>query len=287
MRVNTAGAGACFSVKVFPYEELPVVRFLFKTVLLSCALSVTGVSHADDAPKNLPVTLTLLSSSGVTGAVQAIAAEYEKISGVKLLIKAAPPRGADPQAIPNRLDRNEPADAVFTVGVALDRLIAQGQVDKRSRVDLGKSFIAVAVLEGAEKPDIDNMEAFRTTLINADSVAYSGSPSGAYLSHWLFPHMALDQSFKLKSKAVRDEQVGSVVSRGEAQLGVQQLSELVSVPGIDIVGLIPDKAQQMVLYSGGVLKNSPHPAEAKALLDYMGSEKGREAITQSGLKPMH
>lgn len=263
------------------------MRVLFKTVLLSCAVLVTGVSYADDASKNPPVTLSVLSSSGVMGAVQAIAPEYEKISGVKLLIQAAPPRGANPQAIPNRLDRNEPADAVLTGGVALDRLIAQGQVDKSSRVDLGKSFIAVAVLEGAEKPDIDSMEAFRTTLINADSVAYSGSSSGAYLSHWLFPHMALDQSFKLKSKAVRDEPVGNVVARGEAQLGVQQLSELMSVPGIDIVGLIPDKAQQMILYSGGVLKNSPHPAEAKALLDYMGSDKGREAITKSGLKPMH
>ncbi|WP_341520064.1 substrate-binding domain-containing protein [Pseudomonas sp. G.S.17] len=263
------------------------MRFLFKPVLLSCVLLSPGVSYADDAPQNTPVTLTLLSSSGVMGAVQAIAPEYEKTTGVKLAVKAAPPRGPSPQAIPNRLDRNEQADVVLTVGVVLDKLIAQGQVDKSTRVDLGKSFIAMAVLEGAVKPDIGSMKAFRQTLISADSVAYSGSSGGAYLSHWLFPHMALDQNFKLKSKAVPDEPVGNVVARGEAQLGVQQLSELISIPGIDIVGLIPDKAQQMILYSGGVLKNSSHPAEAMALLDYMESDKGREALEQSGLKPIH
>jgi len=261
------------------------VRFLFKPVLLSCVLLNAGVSHADVAPQD-PLTLTVLSSSGVTGAVQAVAPEYKKVSDVTLDVKAAPPRGPSPLAIPNRLDRNEDADVVLTEGVTMDRLIAQGRVEKSTRVDLGKSFIALAVTDGAVKPDIGSMEAFRETLLNACSVAYSGSSGGAYLSQWLFPHMALEPGFKLKSRAVADEAVGEVVARGEAQLGVQQLSKLIAVPGIDIVGLIPDKAQQMILYSGAVLKSSPHPIEAKALLDYMGSAKGRAAIEQSGLKPI-
>lgn len=83
------------------------------------------------------------------------------------------------------------------------------------------------------------------------------------------------------------EPVGNVVARGEAELGFQQLSVLKPVKGIDIVGLIPDNVQQMVLYSGAVVKNSAHPNQAKALLDYMASDKGRRAIELSGLKPMH
>lgn len=263
------------------------MRFLFRPFMLSCALLSTGVAHAAQAPGTSPVTLTVLSSNGFKGAIQAITPEYEKASGVKLNVTLAQASGTAAQAIPDRLEREEPADVVLTMGSSVDRLIARKYVDKNTRVDLGQSFIAMAVRKGAVQPDIGSMSAFRKTLLNADSVAYSDSASGVYLSHWLFPHMKLDQRFMLKGKVVPTEPVGDVVARGEAQLGFQQLSELTPIEGIDIVGLIPDKVQQMVLYSGVVVTNSAHPKEAKALLDYMGSEKGRDAIEHSGLKPMH
>jgi molybdate transport system substrate-binding protein len=167
----------------------------------------------------------------------------------------------------------------------MDRLVAQRRVDPASRVDLGQSLIAMAVRDGARKPRIDTVDALREALMNAESVAYANSPTGMYLSHWLFPRMALDQNFVLKSRAISAEPVGNAVARGDAQLGFQQLSELKAAPGIDIVGLIPDNVQQMVLYSGSVMKSSPHPMEAKMLLHYMTSSQGRAAIQESGLKP--
>ncbi len=262
------------------------MRLLFKPFVLSCALLSTGVIHAADAPKTLPVTLKVLSSSGFKGAILAIAPEYEKASGVKLQVTVAQASGPTPQAIDNRLDRKEEADVVLTLGSSLDTLTARNQVDPLTRVDLGKSFIAMAVRKGAAQPDIGSMKAFRETLLNAESVAYSDSASGLYLSHWLFPHMKLYPRFMLKGKVVSVEPVGDVVARGEAELGFQQLSGLTPIQGIDIVGLIPDNVQQMVLYSGAVVKNSAHPTEAKSLLDYMGSQKGHDAIQRSGLKPV-
>jgi len=232
------------------------------------------------------ITLTVLSSGGIMGTIREVAPAYEKATGVKLDITAAPSMGDTPQAIPNRLARNEPADVVLMVGSALDKLVASGQVAKDSRVDLGQSFIAMAVRQGAPKPDISNMDAFKQTLEKAQSVAYSDSASGVYLSRILFPRMQLDKSFMAKARMIPAEPVGAVVARGEAQLGFQQLSELKAVPGIDIVGLIPDQAQKMTLYSGAMVSKSQHPEAARALLQYLASKDAAKAIEDSGLKPV-
>ena len=231
-------------------------------------------------------TLTVLSSGGIMGAIRAVAPAYEKATGVKLDIAAAPSMGDTPQAIPNRLARHEPADVVLMVGSALDKLIADGQAVKDSRVDLGQSFIAMAVRQGAPKPDISTMAAFKQTLEDAQSVAYSDSASGVYLSRILFPRMQLGEAFKAKAHMIPAEPVGAVVARGEAQLGFQQLSELKPVQGIDIVGLIPDQAQKMTLYSGAVVSHSQHPDAARALLKYLASKDAAKAIEDSGLKPI-
>ncbi|MDR6676231.1 substrate-binding domain-containing protein [Pseudomonas oryzihabitans] len=233
-----------------------------------------------------PTTLTVLSSGGIMGAIRAVAPAYEKATGVKLDIAAAPSMGDTPQAIPNRLARHEPADVVLMVGSALDKLIADGQAVKDSRVDLGQSFIAMAVRQGAPKPDISTMAAFKQTLEDAQSVAYSDSASGVYLSRILFPRMQLGEAFKAKAHMIPAEPVGAVVARGEAQLGFQQLSELKPVKGIDIVGLIPDQAQKMTLYSGAVVSRSQHPDAARALLKYLASKDAAKAIEDSGLKPI-
>jgi molybdate transport system substrate-binding protein len=257
----------------------------FRPVLLTCLLLCNGLSHAADKPAEGPVTLRLLCSSGFFGAAQAIAPDYEKGRAIHLDIIKAPPGGV------TLADTFQPApspdafDLVLTDRVSMDRLVAQRRVDPATRVDLGQSLIAMAVRDGAQKPRIDTVDALREALMNAESVAYANSPTGMYLSHWLFPRMELDQNFVLKSRAISTEPVGNAVARGDVQLGFQQLSELKAAPGIDIVGLIPDNVQQMVLYSGAVMKGSPHPIEAKTLLDYMTSSQGRAVIQESGLQP--
>lgn len=182
------------------------------------------------------------------GATREVAPAYQKKCGVKLNVLAAPSMGDTPQAIPNRLAKGEDADVVLMVGSALDTLIADGQADKASRVDLGKSFIAMAVRQGEPKPDISTMQNLRKVLVESKSVAYSDSASGVYLSKTLFPRMQLGSTFDAKAHMIPAEPVGAVVARGQAQIGFQQLSELKPVPGISIVGLIPAEAQKMTMY---------------------------------------
>lgn len=258
----------------------------FLPYLLGAALSISPVAFVNAATAAKPVSLVILSSGGIMGAFNAISADYEQRTGVRLVVEAAPSMGATPQAIPNRLDRNEPADVVLMVSSALDKLIKNGQVDPKSRVDLGKSYIAMAIRHGDPKPDISTMEAFKQTLINAKSIAYSDSASGVYLSRVLFNQMHIADRLQSKSRMIPAEPVGEVVARGEAQLGFQQLSELKPVQGIDIIGLIPEQAQQMTLYSGGVSARSAHPEQARELLQYLGSQAAAGAIKNSGLDPV-
>ncbi|WP_268797985.1 substrate-binding domain-containing protein [Pseudomonas huanghezhanensis] len=255
-------------------------------LLLSAAIGFAPAAFAKAVATPAPVQLIVLSSGGVMSAFQAITPDYEQRVGVKLLAEAAPSMGATPQTIPNRLARREPADVVLMVSSALDKLIKDGQVDPKTRVDIGKSYIAMAVRHGAPKPDISTMEAFKQTLLNAKSIAYSDSASGVYLSRVLFNQMHIADRIKDRSQMIAALPVGESVARGEAEIGFQQLSELKPVEGIDIIGLIPDQAQQMTLYSAGVVSQSKHPEQAKALVDFLGSGAAAPAIKNSGLDPI-
>lgn len=254
--------------------------------LLGAVLSLSPVALVSAATAAKPVSLIVLSSGGIMGAFNAISTDYEQRTGVRLIAQAAPSMGATPQAIPNRLARNEPADVVLMVSSALDKLIKNGQIDPKSRVDLGKSYIAMAVRHGEPKPDISSMEAFKQTLLDAQSIAYSDSASGVYLSRVLFNQMHIADRLQSKSRMIPASPVGEVVARGEAQIGFQQLSELKQIEGIDIIGLIPDQAQQMTLYSGAVSSRSNYPEQSRQLLEYLGSVAAADAIKKSGLDPI-
>ncbi|QXI42247.1 substrate-binding domain-containing protein [Pseudomonas wayambapalatensis] len=259
---------------------------MFRMLFCATLLTTSFACSAADVVHGGKETLTVLSSGGIMGAIREVAPAYEKKYGVKLEILAAPSMGDTPQAIPNRLARGEQADVVLMVGSALDNLVASGQADKTSRIDLGKSFIAMAVRKGEPKPDISTMQTLRKVLQDSSSVAYSDSASGVYLSKTLFPRMQLGEQFESKAHMIPAEPVGAVIARGQAQIGFQQLSELKPVKGIDIVGLIPAEAQKMTLYSGAVVNKSQHHAAAQALLDYLASSEADAAIKDSGLTPL-
>jgi molybdate transport system substrate-binding protein len=156
-----------------------------------------------------------------------------------------------------------------------------------SRVDLARSSIAMAVKAGAPKPDISTMDAFKKTLTDAKSIAYSDSASGVYIQTVLYPKLGLADALKGKSRMIPAEPVGKVVARGEAEIGFQQLSELKHVgAGIDIVGLIPPEAQKITLFSAGIATASTEPAAAKQLIDFLSSRKVHSTIAHTGLEPI-
>jgi molybdate transport system substrate-binding protein len=193
--------------------------------------------------------------------------------------------GSGPSSIPSRLERGEAADVVIVAAAALEQLIEDGRVVAGSRVDLARSGIGMVVRAGVAKPDISSVEALRRALLAAKSIAFSASVSGVYLSTELFPRLGIAEQVMAKSRRIEGERVGAVVARGEAEIGFQQVSELLPVPGVDYVGPLPPEVQRITVFSAGVTVASGNQDAARALIAFLTSPEAAETIRRSGLEP--
>lgn len=227
--------------------------------------------------------LNVMTSGGFTAAYKILGPKFAAATGNTLDTQLGPSMGKAPEAIPNRLARGEHADVVIMVGYALDDLIKQGKVDPASRVELADSRIGLVVREGAPKPDISNVDSLKKTLLDAKSVAYSDSASGVYIEKELFNKLGVEDQLKPKAKMVPKVPVGSVVANGEYQLGFQQVSELLPVPGVTFVGKIPESVQSVTRFAAGIPVGAQHPKEAKALLDYLAAPAAQADVQATGL----
>jgi len=227
----------------------------------------------------------VVTSGAFTAAYLKLVPEYERTTHHKLVTEFGPSMGTTHNAIPLRLERGEAIDVVIMAAPALDNLIKQGKVQAGSRVDLVQSLMGMAVKAGAPKPDIGSVDALKRTLLAAKSIAYSDSASGVYLSTELFPKLGIADQIRGKSRKIEADPVGEAVARGEIEIGFQQISELRPVKGIDIVGPLPPGAQRVTIFAAGIPATSKHPAEAKALIQWLASPAAYSAIKESGLDP--
>jgi molybdate transport system substrate-binding protein len=197
--------------------------------------------------------------------------------------------GDSPEAIPARLSRGEAADVVILDGGAADELAKRGLVRGPSKTELALSQVGMVVRAGAPKPDIGTVDAFKKTLLSAKSIAYSDSGSGTYLSTKLFARLGVAEQVAGKSRKVRGppsgEPVAAVVARGEAEIGFQQVSELIHVAGVDFVGAIPAELQPGFSFAGAVTTGAREPEAAAALLRFLSSAEAAPAIKKAGLAP--
>lgn len=237
------------------------------------------------APLQSPVVLDVMSSGGFTAAYQTLSSAFTAQTGTELNTVYGASMGGAPTSIPNRLDRGEPADVVILAREGLDLLVERGLVLAGSQVDLASSRVGMAVREGAEAPDISTVEAFTAALLEAESVAYSASASGTYLSTVLFPQLGIGEALALKSTRVVGERVGAVVARGDAELGFQQVSELLPIDGIRYVGPIPDAVQKVTMFSAGVATSAANVDAARRLIAFLSSDEAAGAITMTGMTP--
>ena len=186
------------------------------------------------------------------------------------------------QAILERLAQGSRADVLILTSDAIEDLQRQGKVTQV--LALGSSGVGLAVRAGAAKPDIGSTEALVRALLSADSVAHSKvGASGIYFSELL---ERLGLSGKLKKRIVVEKgPVGRVVAAGEAEIGVQQLCELAPVPGIDIVGPLPQPLQKLTHFSAGVAARARNRESAKALMSLLTSQATRAAMLAGGMQP--
>ena len=238
-------------------------------------LAFSALAHAEQ--------VNVMTSGGFTAAYKILGPKFAAATGNTLDTQFGPSMGKAPEAIPNRLARGEHADVVIMVGYALDELIKQGKVDPASRVELADSRIGLVVRAGAPKPDISNVESLKKTLLDAQSVAYSDSASGVYIEQQLFKKLGIEDQLKPKAKMIAKIPVGSVVATGDYQLGFQQVSELLPVPGVSFVAKIPESVQSVTRFAAGMPVNAQHPAEAKALLAYLAAPAAQADVQATGL----
>jgi molybdate transport system substrate-binding protein len=214
---------------------------------------------------------------------------FERATGNHLVTTRGPSTGDSPEAIPTRLARGETADVVILDGGSADDLARRGLLRAGSKVDLARSQIGMVVRAGVARPDIGSVEAFRRTLLAAQSIGYSDSASGAYLSTTLFAKLGVADQVAGKSRKVRGppsgEPVAAVVARGEVEIGFQQVSELIHVPGVTFVGAIPAELQPGFSFAGAITTAARQPDAALALLRFLASPEVASTILKAGLTP--
>lgn len=258
-----------------------IVQWLSKLTYVAALLFTLAAPAAD---------LNVMISAGFYKAYSELLPVFEKETGHKVITTRGPSLGDSPEAIPARLKRGEPADMVIISGTSVDDLISEGLVRADSKVNFARSGIGMVVREGAPKPDISNVEAFKRTLLEAKSIAYSDSASGIYLSTKLFPELGVADQVAGKSRKVRGppsgEPVAAVIARGEAEIGFQQISELIHEPGVTYVGVIPPELQEVLFFSAGITKMAKQSAAAEQLIRFLASSKAAPVISESGLMPL-
>jgi molybdate transport system substrate-binding protein len=245
------------------------------------ALLAPGPASADE--------VRVMISAGFYQVYAELGPTFERASGHRLITTRGPSLGDSPEAIPTRLARGETADIVILDGGSADELAKQGFVRASSKVLLARSQVGMVVRAGAAKPDIGSVEAFRKTVLAARSIGYSDSGSGIYLSTVLFAKLGVADQVASKSRKVRGppsgEPVAAVVARGEVEIGFQQVSELIHVPGVTFVGTIPAELQPGSTFAGAITSAARQPEAALALLRFLASPEAASAILKAGLTP--
>ena len=247
-----------------------------RTTTLAAALAGTligtGMTQAAD--------INVLASNALKEAYLELVPGFEKATEHKVATT-----WAGTNDIKKRMAAGETYDLVIMAGPALDELVKQGKIVPGSRVDLAKSGVGVAVRAGAPKPDISSGDALKRALLAAKSIAYSSGPSGVYMEG-LFRRLGIADEIKPKLKQTQPgNPVGEVIARGEAEIGFQQVSELLPIAGIDYIGPLPPDIQHITVFSGGIHTGAKQPDAAKALVKFINAPAAVPVIKKKGMEP--
>ncbi|NJD34291.1 MAG: ABC transporter substrate-binding protein [Betaproteobacteria bacterium] len=243
-------------------------------VRLFLAILSVGAAAADAAE------IKVIAANAVKDSLTPIAASFEKASGHRVTVA-----WGGTEAIFKRIASDDVFDLVLIAGPGIDRLITDGKLVQGSRADFARSGVGVAVRSGLPKPDISSSESVKNAVLAAGSVAYSSGPSGFYLAE-LFKRLGIAEQVRDKTKQpASGVQVGELLARGEADLGFQQISELLHVKGIDYLGPLPADIQNVTIYAIGLHASSKVPDAARALIKALVAPDAGQIIRQSGMDP--
>jgi molybdate transport system substrate-binding protein len=228
-------------------------------------------------PENV---LRILSTLALMGVTRTLASRCEQATGMTITSDFAPTT-----VLVSRIKAAEAADLAILTAQAVDELMAQKIFVAGSRVDVALSYVGIAVKAGATKPEIGSVESFKSVLRNAKSIAYSKSGASGIFFAELIERLGIAEEVNRKAKIIPSGFTAELAASGEAELAVQQISELMVVPGIEIAGAFPPEIQSVATFSAGVLTSSPHQEAAGRLASFLRSEEVKPTLRAMGLEP--
>ena|SRR6478752_2006555 len=228
----------------------------------------------------MPILLRVLSTLALKGAVQSLAGQYLAASGVRIDADFAPTL-----ALLERMRRGEVADVVILTREGLAELAREGSVVAASCVDLARSYVGIAVKAGAAHPDIATEPALRAALLAARSVAYSRLGASGILFAQLIERLGIASDINARAVIIPQGFTAERLVTGEADLAVQQISELKQIAGIEVVGGIPRELQTPAVFSAGRMAASDKVAPSDQLLRFLASKDVAPVLRESGLEP--
>jgi molybdate transport system substrate-binding protein len=220
--------------------------------------------------------IKVICSGAMRPALEELAPQFERASGHKLAISFA-----GTNVIRDRVQAGEAVDVIILAASAVDALLREGKL--ASKVDLVRSGVGVGVRAGAPRPDLSSAEAFKRTLLAAKSFSRSEGPSGVYIAA-LLERMGIAEAMKAKTVVVRGRLVGDALVKGEADIGVQQVSELKSVPGVDVLP-VPAEIQHITVFAAGLSAAAKASDAVQALIEFLTSPAAAPVIKAKGLEP--
>lgn len=230
--------------------------------------------------------IKVMTSGAFTAAYLALVPRLERLTR-KRFVTAATSIGTGENALPNRLRRGEAVDIVIVADDLLKDFLREGLILPDTHTPVARSAIGMAVRAGAPAPDMGTAEALKRTLLKAASIGYSASVSGRYLTTELYQRLGIADQAIGKSRLIGGgERVGAAVARGEVEIGFQQISELLPVPGIAHITPLPPEVQKIAVFSAGVALKSGDPALARSVVAFLASPEAAQAISDSGLEPI-
>jgi len=224
--------------------------------------------------------VSVIASTAMREVLEELVPMFERASGHKVTLSFL--SGA---VLPVKVKEGAQADLVVTTPQTIDDLVKAGRVEAGTRIDFVRSGAGVAVRAGTRKPDIATPDAFKNALLAAKTVGYSQGPSGV---HFMTVLARLGIADQIKAKGVvppLGQRVGTLIAKGEAEIGVQQITELLLIPGIDFVGPLPKELQANIVYATATPSNAKERQAAAALVKFLSSEPALPVIKKMGLEP--
>ncbi|MFK3774434.1 substrate-binding domain-containing protein [Pseudomonas sp. NPDC089406] len=257
-------------------------RHFFGQMAMLCTCAMPGM-----LPTASAADLHVLASTALKPLLENVRPAFESASGDRLVLSWGASYASAPDALPMRLSRGEKADVVLMLREALDEQLAGGYLRADTVRDIATSRIGLAVQRGVPRPDISDVAGLRRTLLGARAIAFSSGVSGQYVASALLPRLGIAEQVKPKSRVIDAPGLaGQALLSAQADVALQQMSELLAVPGIQVVGPLPDAVQRVNVIAAAVTSNAQQAQGAQALISYLRSLQTAQALKDSGFEPI-